>query len=221
LQAHAERSGIALLRTPSGLALAPARDGKALSPEQFAELPPTERERIQREMAAMMHQVPQWEREHRDTRRALDRETTGLAIADLIEEQRTSYHDLPEVLHYFDAVETDVKENAQDFLPRPVPQTLEMATPSTLTPTLEEERFRRYQVKVIIDNGRRKGAPVVYEDNPTHQTLVGRVEGYRKKDRDDPGGTHDRAETSHRQHQQYQHADIGRYGSEHGGRWRG
>ena len=183
LQAHAERSGIALLRTPSGLALSPARDGKALSQEQFAELPPAEREHIQREivaiqgeLAAMMHQVPQWEREHRDTVRALDRETTGLAIADLIEELRTSYHDLPEVLHYFDAVETDVKENAEDFLPRAVPQPAEMATPATLTPTLEEERFRRYQVKVIIDNGGRKGAPVVYEDNPTHQTLVGRVE---------------------------------------------
>src|SRR5215469_6210280 len=183
LQAHAERSGIALLRTPSGLALAPARDGKALSPERFAELPPAERERIQHEiaaiqgkLAAMMDQVPQWEREHRDTVRALDRETTGLAIADLIEELRTSYHELPEVLHYFDAVETDVKENAEDFLPRPVPQPPEAAAPATHTVALEEGRFRRYQVKVIIDNGGRKGAPVVYEDNPTHQTLVGRVE---------------------------------------------
>src|SRR5262249_8162752 len=27
-----------------------------------------------------------------------------------------------------------------------------------------------------VDNGGRDGAPVVYEDNPTHQTLVGRVE---------------------------------------------
>jgi lon-related putative ATP-dependent protease len=183
LQAHAERSSVALLRTPSGLALAPARGGKALSQEQFEELPPAERERILREiaaiqgeLAAMMHEVPRWEREHRDTVRALDRETTGLATADLIEELRTSYHDLPEVLHYFDAVETDVKENAEDFLPRPVPQPPEMATPATLPPTLEEERFRRYQVKVIIDNGGTKGAPVVYEDNPTHQTLVGRVE---------------------------------------------
>src|SRR5262252_8718351 len=83
LQAHAERSGIALLRTPSGLALAPQRDGKALSQEQFAELPPAERETIQREIAAiqgeleaMMHQVPQWEREHRETVRALDREAS-------------------------------------------------------------------------------------------------------------------------------------------------
>lgn len=71
LQSRAERSGIALLRTPSGLAMAPKRDGKALSQEQFQELPPAEREHIQREiaaiqeeLAAMMHHVPQWEREH-------------------------------------------------------------------------------------------------------------------------------------------------------------
>src|SRR5215472_196805 len=183
LQAHAERSGIALLRTPSGLALAPQRDGKALSQEEFAELPPAERERIQREIAAiqselvaMMQQVPQWERELRDTVRALDRETTGLAIADLIEELRTSYRDLPEVLHYFDAVETDVKDNAEDFLPQPVPQPPGSATLATHTVALEGERFRRYQVKVIIDNDGTNGAPVVYEDNPTHQTLVGRIE---------------------------------------------
>src|SRR5215813_10334874 len=140
LQAHAERSGIALLRTPEGLALAPKRDGKALSQEQFAELSPAEREEIQREiaaiqgeLAAMVDQVPHWEREHRDTVRALDRETTGLAIADLIEELRTSHHDLPEILHYFDAVETDVKENAEDFLPRPVRQPLEAVAHTTNT----------------------------------------------------------------------------------------
>jgi lon-related putative ATP-dependent protease len=41
---------------------------------------------------------------------------------------------------------------------------------------LDEARFRRYQVNVIVDNGAQQGAPVVYEDNPTHQNLVGRVE---------------------------------------------
>lgn len=107
--------------------------------------------------------------------RALDRETTGLAIADLIEEVRTSYRDLPDVLHYLDAVERHVKENADDFLPRPVPQQ-PGATPATHTVAVEGDRLRGYQVKVIIDNSGTKGAPVVYEDNPTHQTLVGRVE---------------------------------------------
>jgi len=183
LQAHAEASGIALLRTTTGLALAPKRGDKVLSPEQFGELPPAEREHIQREIVAIqgeleatMHQAAQWEREHRDTVRALDRDTTGNAIADLIEELRASYRDLSEVRDYLDAVERDVKENADDFLPRAAPRQPDGAMPATPTAALEEGRFRRYQVKVIIDNGGRKGAPVVYEDNPTHQTLVGRVE---------------------------------------------
>ena len=182
LQARAERSGIALLRTTAGLGLAPKRDGNVLSPDQFGELPPAERELVQREIVAiqgeletMMHQASRWEREHRDTVRALDRDTTGNAIADLIEELRASYRDLPEVRDYLDAIERDVKENADDFLPRAAPRPPEAAMPATPTAVLEEGRFRRYQVKVIIDNGGQKGAPVVYEDNPTHQTLVGRV----------------------------------------------
>ena len=39
LQGHAERSGVALLRTTEGLGLAPKRDGNVLSPDQFGELP--------------------------------------------------------------------------------------------------------------------------------------------------------------------------------------
>ena len=42
--------------------------------------------------------------------------------------------------------------------------------------TIEDTRFRRYQVNVIVDNSTQHGAPVIYEDNPTHQTLVGRAE---------------------------------------------
>jgi lon-related putative ATP-dependent protease len=48
--------------------------------------------------------------------------------------------------------------------------------PAALEAAIEDARFRRYQVNVIIDNAGRQGAPLVYEDNPTHQTLVGRVE---------------------------------------------
>jgi lon-related putative ATP-dependent protease len=41
---------------------------------------------------------------------------------------------------------------------------------------MEDMRFRRYQVNVIVDNGGRQGAPVIYENNPIYPNLVGRVE---------------------------------------------
>jgi lon-related putative ATP-dependent protease len=184
LQSRADSSGIALLRTPMGLALAPKRDGKVLTPEMFEELPASERERVQREIAAIqgeleavMRQVPQWEREHRDALRTLDRDVTGRAIAHLIEELHAEYRDLPEVSPYLDAVERDIRDNAEDFLAQRAQEQPEgPALPASLATAVEESRFRRYQVNVIVDNSGQQGAPVVYEDNPTHQTLVGRVE---------------------------------------------
>jgi lon-related putative ATP-dependent protease len=78
-------------------------------------------------------------------------------------------------VQHLDAVEHDIKENAHDFLtPAQPPQG--MPTPAPVEEAMSETRFRRYQVNVIVDNGGQQGAPVIYEDNPTHQTLVGRVE---------------------------------------------
>lgn len=182
LQQRAERKNITLLRTPTGLALAPKRGGKVLRPEMFEELPPAEREQIQHdlegvqnELEAIMQQVPQWEREHREAARELNRETTGFAIAHLMEELRTSYRDLPEVTEYFDTVEHDVKDNVDDFL-GPAAQQPATPQPAVVAAAIDDTRFRRYQVNVIVDNAAQRGAPVIYEDNPTHQTLVGRVE---------------------------------------------
>ena len=185
LQERADAKGIALIRTPMGLALAPKRDGKVMNPEDFEALPEEERKRIendlqnaQTELEGIMRQVPQWEREHREQMRALNRDITGFAVANLIGEMRGNYADLPSVLDYLDAVEHDIKENVDDFLPRPQ-QPVEAGGPAPTAAAqaaMEDMRYRRYQVNVVVDNGGSEGAPVVYEDNPTYQNLIGRVE---------------------------------------------
>jgi lon-related putative ATP-dependent protease len=182
LQQKAEGKDIAIIRTPMGLALAPRRDGKVLTPDLFDALPADERERlrheiegVQTDLEAIMRQVPQWEREHREALQALDRATTGFAIAHLMAEVRADFSDLPEVGRYLDAVETDVKENVDDFLPTP-PAEAPAPVPQPVMRALDDTRFRRYRVNVVVDNSAQQGAPIVYEDNPTHQSLVGRVE---------------------------------------------
>ena len=183
LQERGQGKNIALLRTPMGLALAPMRDGKVMPPDVFNALPEAERkqlqheiESIQTELEAVMRQVPLWEREHRDATQALNRETTGFAIAHLMAELHRAYSDLPEVARYLDGVERDVKENVDDFLPSAAPTQEGTPVPGPIVRDIEDAKFRRYQVNVIVDNGGQHGAPVIYEDNPTYQTLVGRVE---------------------------------------------
>ena len=40
----------------------------------------------------------------------------------------------------------------------------------------ESPLMRRYRANVVVDNSESKGAPVIHEDNPTYQNLIGRVE---------------------------------------------
>ena len=96
LQQRAESKSITLMRTPMGLALAPTRDGKVLAPDVFEAAAggrarsgsSTTWKRFRPSSRRSCAQVPQWEREHRDAVRALNRETTGSAIAHLMEETR-------------------------------------------------------------------------------------------------------------------------------------
>jgi lon-related putative ATP-dependent protease len=41
---------------------------------------------------------------------------------------------------------------------------------------MKELPFRRYKVNVIVDNSQLKGAPVIFEENPTYLNLFGRIE---------------------------------------------
>jgi lon-related putative ATP-dependent protease len=40
----------------------------------------------------------------------------------------------------------------------------------------DEPEFNRYRINILVDNADSQGAPIVFEDNPTYQNLIGRVE---------------------------------------------
>ena len=84
----------------------------------------------------------------------------------------------PTVLEYLDAVERDIKENVDDFLPQP-PRRRSRRPPAAARHEPRRSRTRGFAAIRSTSSSTMagsSGAPVVYEDNPTHQTLVGRVE---------------------------------------------
>jgi len=177
IQEHAREKSIALIRTPAGIVLGPLRNGNVLGSEEFHALPEEEQTRIkadmesvQRELQEMLQQVPKWDKEHREKLRALNREVTQFAVGHLIDTLRKEYADLGNVLEYLTAAEADIIENAQDFIASSEPP------PGMPFLPAESPSFTRYEVNVLIDNGALTGAPVVYEDHPTHPNLIGRVE---------------------------------------------
>jgi predicted ATP-dependent protease len=120
--------------------------------------------------------MPKWRREAFDRLRNLNREVTGTVIRSLIDELESGYRALPEVHEYLQAVQEDMLEHAEifrhtkdaeapTFLGLPLPQ-----------PEPSEAPLRRYAVNVLIEHTGTNGTQVVYEDNPTHDALVGRIE---------------------------------------------
>ena len=183
LQEAAQARQIALIRTPVGMALAPVRDGEVLNPDQFKKLPPQEQEQIkadmeelQRRLEAILRQIPESEREARAELRELNREVTTYAVRHLIDELRKDYEDLPDVLAHLDAIERDLTETADQPPGAPTPQAILATAAAGGPPVPQVDPFRRYRVNVLVDHSGTKGAPVVYEDHPTHPNLMGRIE---------------------------------------------
>ena len=192
LQRRAREEDVRLIRTPAGLAVAPVREGEVLSPDEIQQLSEAEQEALQEKVAEMqdemqgiMRQAPGWQREMRDRLDELNREMANLAIGGLIDELREKYSDFPKVVEHLDAVQENVVENAESFLPQQggqetaqqqLQQALQGGDAQGRQAMIQEALMRQYKVNVIVDNSEASHAPVVYEDNPTYQNLIGRIE---------------------------------------------
>ncbi len=165
----AEAQGIALIRTPTGFAFAPMRDDKVLGPRDFQKLDEQEQERfhqqveqLQERLQRVLDQIPQWRREADERLKALNEEVARGVVAGVVERLREAHATSAAVAAHLDAVEADLIANIDLFRGE--------------TGGDGADPFQRYRVNVVVDNGATEGAPVIFEDNPTYQNLVGTIE---------------------------------------------
>jgi len=183
LQQEAEQNGVALLRLPAGLAFAPARKGEVLSPDEFDQLPEAERKKFQEavstfeeKLQTVMRLLQKHEQEGREKLRELNHSVASFAVSHLIDEVRNKYADVAEIVSYLNDVEKDVIQHVDEFLgPQENPLAAMMGV-SLPGEARGSSFFRRYRVNVLVEHDGKEGAPVVFEDNPTYQNLIGSVE---------------------------------------------
>lgn len=204
VQEEAEEKDIKILRTPSGVVLAPVRDGEVIPPGEFDQLDDDEREKVeeqikelQKKFQVALQDAPKWERKRRKKLKELSEEVTRFAVSEPFDQLRQTYQGHDEVLDHLDDVEKDVVENAKYFIQAhhaqeggAIQQLQEQQSQNQIAagsgggqaeqpqPQLDgqEIEFRRYMINVIVDNSDVEGAPVVYEDDPTLDKLTGKVE---------------------------------------------
>jgi lon-related putative ATP-dependent protease len=178
----AETDGVAMMRTPEGIIFAPIVSGEIISPEDYQKLPKEDQEKIenrvlklQEELQTLVRQIALWERETRERLKELSREFTNLAVGHLIDELRKKNEKLPEVIDLLDSIEQDVLENTSAFTNTETTEEPEESDIETY-PKARPPFLNRYRVNVLVDNSKTEGAPVIYEGNPTYQSLVGEIE---------------------------------------------
>jgi lon-related putative ATP-dependent protease len=204
IQQRAREQGMAVLATAEGLSFTPLKDGQPMEVQEVQELPPEEQERIQqlaqeiqREFQQAMREMPRLVRRVRERIAELDREMAMLAAGSLIDDLLERYRDADGVAAYLRRLQADIIDNVELFLrphepPTGAPREAEPAGPAESsrafgTPQPKESPAkRRYAVNLLVDNSPSSGeaageapasaAPVVYEDHPTYQNLVGETE---------------------------------------------
>jgi len=175
---EANQQGVALLRTPNGFSFAPAKDGEVMSPDDYDKLSDEEKARIeqvvssqQEKLEQVIHQVHQWRRERIERVRKLNEEAVLFAVGHLMDSLRSDYADYPAVGGYLNEVQQNVIESMDEFRH---PSKEAMASLAALTSELPN--FSRFRVNLLVAREETEGAPVVYEEHPTYQNLIGRVE---------------------------------------------
>ncbi|AKS40914.1 Lon protease family protein [Wenzhouxiangella marina] len=167
---EAARQDIALISTPTGFTLAPMKDGEVIEPDDYDKLSDEAREQIeakvaelQKKLQQVVAQLPRLRKDARRQVRKLNEDMLQFALGGPLGELKQRWADHPEVLHHFDRIAEDVVENAQAF----------HGSHQSGPP---EELVLRYRANLIVDHDEQTGAPVIYEDLPNHNHLVGSIE---------------------------------------------
>jgi lon-related putative ATP-dependent protease len=176
LQAEADRKGVVLLRMQDGsYAFAAQREGQAMTSEEFEQLPAHEQEKtedaiadLHEELQHTLLELREWERDNFRKLQALNDEVALEVISKHINKIKHAYPSSTKLQLYFEAMLKDIRDNVDAFVKQEASATEEASS--------EDNLLKRYQINLVVDNAQTQGAPVIYENLPHHQTLLGCVE---------------------------------------------
>ena len=175
IEGKASEKGFTLQATPMGFVALPVVDGKPLTQEEFLGLRKEKQDEIkdrqielQQEMNSGVKNINRLEKQLREKKKELDRQTALNTVNQIVGEYEEKYLPHPQISDFLRALKEDVVENIDDFKKSEEPSQVPFLK---LAPS-----FDRYSVNLLIDNSGQEGLPVIYESNPTFPNLVGRID---------------------------------------------
>jgi len=180
LDEEAKTRGFAVKRGPMGVLIVPIKEnGEPLTKEEFEALDEKDRKKMeetgrmfQEKLNDVVRVLRDADRLVRDMLSKLERMIALDLIGPLVEVMKVKYKNFEKVSQYLDDAKEEILSHLDEFRtqeeqPSPIP---------FLKMPKGEASFVKYTVNVIVNNSNCKGAPVIFESNPTYLNLFGRIE---------------------------------------------
>ena len=174
----AEGEGFIMQLTALGISLVPVVKGHALSEQDFLSLPKDaqqkfteKRETVREKLQPLVRELRDVELKAQDEMIKFDRDVTLYAIETLMSNLLAKYKQHSEITNFLHEIQTHIVEDLERFRTRrgDKKEDAQEALADELT-------FRVYDVNVIADNSSVQGAPMIVEQNPTYDNVLGRIE---------------------------------------------
>jgi lon-related putative ATP-dependent protease len=174
VQTAARQQGALLNSTADGFQILPLHeDGQPLTSEQYAALNAEAKRawsdtehRLQHDINEVVYQAHKLEEAAGEELEALKRRVAADVVDSAATELQTTYAHLPPVVAYLKQLHADIIDHVDDF----------RGDDDKLSAAENGERFRRYEINVLVDHQNTTQAPVIVELDPTLPRLLGRVE---------------------------------------------
>ncbi len=178
IEAEASRLSFVIKSTQGGFVINPIVEGEAIGKEEFDKLSDEEKEKIRRneeklqeKLIAFFHRERVLEKEYKEKMTKLRQSMVRLIIAEPLDDLRKKHRGNRDFSDYLDSLEKHLLEHFEDFVSARDAREGKGDAPSGDTPD-----FHEYKVNLLVNNKNLKGAPVIYETNPTFQNLMGYFE---------------------------------------------
>ncbi|MEW6571076.1 MAG: AAA family ATPase [Nitrospirota bacterium] len=180
LEQEAQEKGFSVRKTISGLIIIPVKKtGEPLTEEEFELLDEKTRKKIdeigrtlQERLDDVVRVMRQTEKTVKEALSKLERDAALGAVGHLIDELKNKYAEYEKITTYLDETKEDILDHLEDFK---VQEEQAAQLPFVRMPK-PEPTFTRYKVNVLVNNADMKGAPCIFESNPTYYNLFGRIE---------------------------------------------
>jgi len=178
LEKDARSKNIAFLQTDAEFSFAPIHNNDIMQPDDYEALPEEIKtdiqdnvKTLQKQLQSVLQHLPKWQAETRNIIKSLNCKIAKQSIEVWTQELKQKYKNHPLVLKHLAAIENDVIDNVETFLPQNDNENNNQSQHVDLKTFVE-----RYHLNLLVSNKSNNKIPIVYETNPTIENLIGKLD---------------------------------------------